>query len=240
MAFQRSYQRHRGTERPPLPHSWRTTIWLWDKFLTHSATAPFWKDTCLFAIEDDPQMGWDHISGYRTTAYVASPYTKRGQVIHTQYNQTSLMRTMELILGLPPMNQLDATATPMFDCFVNQPDFTPFNAVSNNVPLDQMNPAPRRSPTACCARTPISRAGCPLTRRTNVRRASSTTFSGAPSKDPLRLTRLPNRWSRPFRSRGQAQAYPCRWPCYPWLGSSVFVLSLHPLPSPCVIMLSHP
>ncbi len=109
--------------------------------LSHSL---FWKDTCLFAIEDDPQMGWDHVSGYRTTAYVASPYTKRGQAVHTQYNQTSLLRTMELILGLPPMNQLDATATPMFDCFVNQPDFTPFNAVSNNVPLDQMNPAPRK------------------------------------------------------------------------------------------------
>jgi YVTN family beta-propeller protein len=109
--------------------------------LSHSA---FWKDTCLFAIEDDPQMGWDHISGYRTTAYVASPYTKRGQVVHTQYNQTSLMRTMELILGLPPMNQLDATATPMSDCFVNEPDLTPFNAVSNNVPLDQMNPDPKK------------------------------------------------------------------------------------------------
>jgi YVTN family beta-propeller protein len=109
--------------------------------LSHSV---FWKDTCLFAIEDDPQMGWDHVSGYRTTAYVASPYTKRGQVVHTQYNQTSLVRTMELILGLPPMNQLDATATPMFDCFVNQPDFAPFNAVSNNVPLDQMNPPKKK------------------------------------------------------------------------------------------------
>jgi YVTN family beta-propeller protein len=109
--------------------------------LSHSV---FWKDTCLFVIEDDPQMGWDHVSGYRTTAYVASPYTKRGRVVHTQYNQTSLLRTMELILGLPPMNQLDATATPMWDCFVSQPDFAPFNALSNNVPLDQMNPAPKK------------------------------------------------------------------------------------------------
>src|SRR5205085_11409553 len=68
--------------------------------VSHSA---FWKDTCIFAIEDDPQSGWDHVSGYRTTAYVASPYTRRGQVIHTQYNQTSILRTIELILGLPPM-----------------------------------------------------------------------------------------------------------------------------------------
>jgi DNA-binding beta-propeller fold protein YncE len=100
----------------------------------------FWKDTCLFAIEDDPQNGWDHVSGYRTTAYVISPYTKHGAVVSTQYNTTSVLRTIELMLGLPPMNQMDATATPMFDCFTNTPDFTAFDAVTNNVPLDEMNP----------------------------------------------------------------------------------------------------
>ena len=99
----------------------------------------FWKNTCIFAIEDDPQNGWDHVSGYRTTAYVISPFTKRGAVVSTPYNQTSLLRTMELILGLPPMNQMDATATPMFDCFTNLPDFTAFDAVTNNVPLNEMN-----------------------------------------------------------------------------------------------------
>lgn len=104
----------------------------------------FWKETCILAIEDDPQMGWDHVSGYRTTAYVVSPYTKRKTVISTQYNQTSLLRTMELILGLPPMNQLDATATPMFDCFTDVADFTPFTSVPNLVPLDQMNPSPKQ------------------------------------------------------------------------------------------------
>jgi DNA-binding beta-propeller fold protein YncE len=106
----------------------------------------FWTNTCLFAIEDDPQSGWDHVSGYRTTAYVVSAYTKRGAVVKTQYNQTSLLRTMELMLGLPPMNQMDATATPMFDCFLPPgagPDFTPFDAVTNNMPLDEMNPPPK-------------------------------------------------------------------------------------------------
>ncbi len=103
----------------------------------------YWTNTCIFAIEDDPQNGWDHVSGYRTTAYVASAYTKRGSVVHTQYNQTSLLRTMELMLGLPPMNQMDATATPMFDCFASTPDFTAFDAVPNQVPLDQMNHAAR-------------------------------------------------------------------------------------------------
>jgi len=107
--------------------------------LSHSI---FWTNTCVFGVEDDPQNGWDHVSGYRTTAYVVSPYTKRHTVVSTQYNQTSLLRTMELILGLPPMNQLDATATPMFDCFTNPPDFTAFTAVPNQVPLDKMNARP--------------------------------------------------------------------------------------------------
>ena len=65
-------------------------------------------------------------------------------MVSTQYNQTSLLRTMELMLGLPPMNQLDATATPMSDCFTQTPDLAPFAAVPNNVPLDQMNPEPKK------------------------------------------------------------------------------------------------
>jgi hypothetical protein len=122
----------------------------------------FWMNTCIFAIEDDPQNGWDHVSGYRTTAYVASAYTKRGAAVNTQYNTTSLLRTMELMLGLPPMNQMDATATPMFDCFTNKPDFTAFDAVTNNVPLDEINPAPkeisdaqRRKDAMVSARLPL-------------------------------------------------------------------------------------
>lgn len=108
--------------------------------LSHS---PFWKEMAIFGIEDDPQAGWDHISGYRTTAYCISPYTKRGQVVSTQYNTTSVIRTIEQILGLPPMNQFDASATPMFDCFSTTADFTPFKSVPTNVPLDQMNPDPK-------------------------------------------------------------------------------------------------
>ncbi len=109
--------------------------------LSHSR---FWPELCLFAIEDDPQNGWDHVSGYRTTCYVVSPYTKRGTVVGTQYNQTSLVRTMELMLGLPPMNIMDATATPMTDCFTDTPNFEPFTSVPNQVPLDQVNPAPKK------------------------------------------------------------------------------------------------
>jgi hypothetical protein len=122
----------------------------------------FWKDTCIFGIEDDPQAGWDHVSGYRTTAYVVSPYTKRHAVVSANYNQVSLIRTMELILGLPPMNQMDATANPMFDCFSSVPDFTPFDSVTNNIPLDLMNPSPVSIKDPIQRRDAIASARLPL------------------------------------------------------------------------------
>lgn len=100
----------------------------------------FWKQMAIFSIEDDPQGGWDHVSGYRTVSLCASPYARRGSVVSTQYNTTSILRTMEQILGLPPMNAFDASAVPMFDCFTDTPDFTPYAALVPSVPLDQLNP----------------------------------------------------------------------------------------------------
>jgi hypothetical protein len=100
----------------------------------------FWKHMAVFCIEDDPQAGWDHVSGYRTVAFCAGPYVKRGAVVGTQYNTTSIVRTVEQILGLPPMNQFDASATPMFDCFTDKPDFTPFEAAPPKIALDELNP----------------------------------------------------------------------------------------------------
>lgn len=99
----------------------------------------FWKNTCIFVTEDDPQAGLDHVDGHRTVGFVISPYTKRGKVISTYYSQINMVRTMENILGIPPMNQLDLTADPMLDCFTSKPDFTPYTAVKNNIPLDHLN-----------------------------------------------------------------------------------------------------
>jgi DNA-binding beta-propeller fold protein YncE len=107
--------------------------------LSHSK---FWPKMAIFGIEDDPQNGWDHVSGYRTTAYCISPYAKRELTVSTRYNTISLLRTMEQILGLPPMNQFDAGANPMFDCFQETPNFAPFDAVPTNIPLDQLNASP--------------------------------------------------------------------------------------------------
>ncbi len=102
----------RARARPPRRPAPPTTTWPSAGSSRRIAKSRFWKDTVVFGIEDDPQDGWDHVSGYRTTAYVASPYTKRGQVVCTFYNTVSLLRTIEQILGLPPMNQFDAAADP--------------------------------------------------------------------------------------------------------------------------------
>jgi YVTN family beta-propeller protein len=100
----------------------------------------FWKNTVIFVVEDDSQSGWDHVSAYRTVALVLSPYTRTSSVNHSFYTQPSMVRTIEQILGLPPMNIQDAIANTMNDCFSEKPDLTPFTAVQNNIPIDEMNP----------------------------------------------------------------------------------------------------
>jgi YVTN family beta-propeller protein len=95
----------------------------------------FWPQTALFIIEDDAQNGPDHVDAHRTTAYVVSPYTKRRAVDSTLYSTTSMVRTIELILGLGPMSQFDAAATPMFNAFQSHPDLSPYQALPANVDL---------------------------------------------------------------------------------------------------------
>jgi YVTN family beta-propeller protein len=99
----------------------------------------FWKETCILVVEDDPQNGYDHVDGHRTVALAVSPYTRRKFVDHTNYNHTGMVKTIELMLGLPPMNQMDLSATPMRHCFQETPDLTPYRAAVNRVALDEMN-----------------------------------------------------------------------------------------------------
>ncbi|MCY1721423.1 bifunctional YncE family protein/alkaline phosphatase family protein [Prolixibacteraceae bacterium Z1-6] len=99
----------------------------------------FWENTAIFVTEDDSQAGWDHVSAYRTVGLVASPYTRFNKTNHTNYNQVSMIRTIEQILGIPPMNIQDATAMPMFDCFTNVADNSSYVSVTNQIPLDEMN-----------------------------------------------------------------------------------------------------
>ena len=101
----------------------------------------FWPQSALFIIEDDAQNGPDHVDAHRTTAYVISPYTKHGAVDSTLYSTTSMLRTIELILGLSPMSQFDAAATPMFNAFQPEPDPRPYQALPANVDLNERSPA---------------------------------------------------------------------------------------------------
>jgi YVTN family beta-propeller protein len=100
----------------------------------------FWPRTCILVVEDDPQNGFDHVDGHRSVALAISPYTRRRFVDHTNYNQTGMVKTIELMLGLPPMNQLDLAATPMRACFQETLDLSPYTGLPNRIPLDEMNP----------------------------------------------------------------------------------------------------
>lgn len=91
--------------------------------LTHSK---FWPQTAIFIIEDDAQNGPDHIDAHRSIAFVISPYTKRRSVDSTMYSTSSMLHTIELILGLKPMSQFDVAAMPMINAFTAKPDFRPY------------------------------------------------------------------------------------------------------------------
>jgi len=100
----------------------------------------FWAQTAIFVVEDDAQNGPDHVDAHRTIAFVVSPYTKRRFVDSTMYSTVSMLRTMELILGLKAMSQFDAEALPMYHAFTSQPDLRPYKALPANVDLLQRNP----------------------------------------------------------------------------------------------------
>jgi DNA-binding beta-propeller fold protein YncE len=109
------------------------------RFVEHVSKSPVWKESAIFVLEDDAQNGPDHVDAHRSIAFVISPYIKRGYLDHTLYSTTSMLRTIELILGLPPMSQYDAAATPMWRAFTSAPDFTPYEAKAPGVSLDDRN-----------------------------------------------------------------------------------------------------
>jgi hypothetical protein len=103
------------------------------------SSSKFWPQMAVFVVEDDAQNGPDHVDAHRTTAFVISPYAKRRVVDSTLYSTTSMLRTMELILGLKPMSQFDAAARPMFNSFQAAADLRPYRAVPANVNLEERN-----------------------------------------------------------------------------------------------------
>ena len=105
-------------------------------YLSHS---PVWKESLIIIVEDDAQNGPDHVDAHRSTAYLAGGYIKKGFVDHTAYTTTSLLRTMELILGLPPMSQYDASAIPVWRSMNNTPDHAPFEVRLSQVDFNLKN-----------------------------------------------------------------------------------------------------
>jgi len=110
-------------------------------FIEHLSKSSIWNQSAVFILEDDAQNGPDHVDAHRSNALVVSPYTKRKFVDHTMYSTSGMLRTMELILGLPPMTQYDAAAMPMFRSFTAKPDFTPYKLVPSSINLEEINTA---------------------------------------------------------------------------------------------------
>ncbi|HEY3711123.1 MAG TPA: bifunctional YncE family protein/alkaline phosphatase family protein [Amycolatopsis sp.] len=114
--------------------------------ISHS---PYWKDSAIFVVEDDSQAGLDHVDGHRAPIQIISPWAQHAAVDNHYYSQITMVRTIEQILGVQPMNQKDSAATPMTGAFTTKADYTPFNAVPNRTSLTGGLP----TPPACGADT---------------------------------------------------------------------------------------
>ncbi len=110
-------------------------------FVEYLSKSPIWNETAIFILEDDAQNGADHVDAHRSTAYVAGGFVKRGFVDHTMYSTSSMLRTIELILGIPPMSQYDAAATPMWRSFTSTVNSKPFNSIIPQINLNEKNTA---------------------------------------------------------------------------------------------------
>jgi arylsulfatase A-like enzyme len=107
------------------------------------SNSSYWKDTAIFVVEDDAQDGPDHVDAHRSVALVISAYNRPGALVHEYHSTVSLIRTMELLLGIQPMNQLDATAAPI-DVFQDRADLRPFTAQLPDVAPDNLLAPPAR------------------------------------------------------------------------------------------------
>ncbi len=163
-----------------------------------------WGSSAIFITEDDAQDGVDHVDGHRSPGYVVSPYAVQYQPAnHTYLSQVNMTRTIEQILGLPPMNMFDLVATPMFNLFTNSPNLAPWTHVPNQVPLDQ---GVAEQPSQAASMSPIARAWA---------QAKAQMFQGkmdkADSVDPMTA----NHWAW-YEATGFTRPYPgektVRWP----------------------------
>ena len=111
------------------------------RLIEHLSKSSVWKESVVMIVEDDAQNGPDHVDAHRSTAYLVGPYVRRHTVVHTAYTTSGMLRTLELILGLPPMSQYDAAAQPLWACFTPKPNFAPYTLRPSTTPLDVRNTA---------------------------------------------------------------------------------------------------
>ena len=109
------------------------------KIVEACSHSPFWKNMAIFVVEDDAQNGPDHVDAHRTVALAISPYIRKHTVDSTMYSTCSLLRSMELILGLPPMTQFDGAATPLYKSFTNRPNLAPYTCREARIDLNAKN-----------------------------------------------------------------------------------------------------
>ena len=109
------------------------------ELMEHLTKSKVWKESVVFILEDDAQNGPDHVDAHRSIAFVASPYARRKTKVSRMYSTASVLRTIELILGLPPMSQYDAGATPMWECFTASPDAAAYQSKAASYNIHEMN-----------------------------------------------------------------------------------------------------
>jgi YVTN family beta-propeller protein len=148
----------------------------------------FWPSTAIFVVEDDAQNGPDHVDAHRTVAQMISPYSRTGKVDSTFYSTVSMLRTIELIAGLPPLTQFDASATPMTDSFGQRPDVTPYDAITPTQSLTETNTV--NAPMAR-ASTRMSFAEADVAPEDTLNEAIWKSIKGADSTMPAPIHRLP-------------------------------------------------
>ena len=113
--------------------------WAVGQLVERMTKSPYWPETAIFMIEDDAQNGPDHVDARRTVGLVISPYTKRGVVDSTLYTTSSMLRTIELLLGLPPMTQYDAAAMPMYNSFGTKQDLQGYQVRTPKIDVNEKN-----------------------------------------------------------------------------------------------------
>jgi len=156
--------------------------WALGRLVAAVSHSPYWPSTAIFVTEDDAQDGPDHVDAHRTVSQVISPYSQTGTVDSTFYSTASVLRTIELIVGIRPLTQFDAYATPMVNAFTDNPDLTPYDAIRPTTDMRARNST--SSPLAAAS----SRQNLGEADRIDMREFNEATWQsvkGSPMPSPL-------------------------------------------------------